>query len=619
MCGIAGIFGQRSISRQALARIAGFVRHRGPDHTGLRLYLGDFTPAQDAGPFAMFHNRLSILDLDARSHQPFEDERYSLVFNGEIYDFQSLRSELRQLGHVFRTQSDTEVLFAALKQWGAAALPRLNGMFAFAFIDRQARTVLLARDRVGIKPLYYAWMNGAFSFASEADTIIRLNGVIPAIDLTAADHYRLFQYVPGSRSIWSGIHKLLPGHVLELTLDDPAGYRVRQYWDAYEAARTARPSQDWEALVSQAVTRQLVADVPVGVFLSSGVDSSLLAAIIQKHNPDAKVGYFTVGFDDAPENDESVKAARFLDGLGVPRSSLTRLPLTSDAVRDLWQDLYQVVDEPFGDHAILLNLAIAREAAKHVTVVLSGDGGDEVFAGYDRYRAWHDHQRWRWMGLAAAWPMRLAGRWSGSRTLAVRGERDPVLQYLMLLTPGDDSVTKLRSILRQCDFANGLGGLADRRDLPRLIDMKSYLPDGMLFKVDRASMAASVEVRVPLLDNELIDAGLAEDLMQSGRPLKWPLREILKRLAPHYDLEAPKKGFSFPLQDWMRRKWSGLIQEIVHDGDRHSLGIADATILRDLESFRAGDNHVGYRLWIEANLLLWHRHKLGQLGGTVRI
>lgn len=615
MCGIGGIIGCPQVTIERLADVARQASHRGPDYTGLRIYDQAFVSVQGAGTVGIFHNRLAIIDLDARSNQPFEDERFLLVFNGEIYNFVALRIQLASFGYTFSTASDTEVLFVALKHWGAEAVGRLNGMFAFAFIDKQARTLLLARDRAGIKPLFYAWWGEAFCFASDADSVIRLGGRSPQVDLQSAALYQVLQYVPGARSIWSCVQSLLPGQFLAVGLDVPNRGKASPvtYWNAYAAAGTAVPAADLGELLRAAVGRQLVADVPVGVFLSSGVDSSLLAAIITKHFPHAKPSFYTVGFDDAPENDESARAKLFLEQLGAPSSSFARLQISSKVLGDHWQQLYKVVDQPFGDHAILLNWAIARAAAKHVKVVLSGDGADEVFAGYDRYRSWAHYQRQHSSVLIMI--MRVLAALSKRKGIAIRCERNPAVMYLLMLDTSGKSPEAMRDILSLCDFSVGLDALLLREDLPRLIDMKSYLPDAMLFKVDRASMAASIEVRVPFLDNEIIDAGLSESAFMQGRPLKWQLRELLGQLAPHYDLLAPKKGFSFPLFRWMREHWSGLLQEIIYEGDRQAVGIEDAQIFSLLRSFQAGNDNVGYALWIQANLLLWHRTKSAQLGG----
>ncbi len=615
MCGFGGIIGCPVVTIDQLADVARQVSNRGPDYTGLRIYDRAFVSVDRAGTVGIFHNRLAIIDLDARSNQPFEDERFVLVFNGEIYNFMELRNELTSLGYTFFTASDTEVLFVALKHWGAEAIGRFNGMFAFAFIDKQARTVLLARDRAGIKPLFYAWWGEALCFASDADSVIRFSGQRPQVDLQSAELYQVLQYVPGGRSIWSGIQSLLPGQFLMVDLDGTNYVRPTPvtYWNAYDEALTSQPVADLGKLLRKAVGRQLVADVPVGVFLSSGVDSSLLAAIITRHFPQAMPSFYTVGFDDSPENDESVSAKLFLEQLGAPSSSFTRLQINSKDLGDHWQQLYKVVDQPFGDHAILLNWAISRAAAKHVKVVLSGDGADEVFAGYDRYRSWAHYRRQH--GSVPMIIRRVLATLSKRKGIAIRCESNPAVMYLLMLDTSGKSPEAMRDILSLCHFSADLAPLLLREDLPRLIDMKSYLPDAMLFKVDRASMAASIEVRVPFLDNEIIDVGLSEAAFFQGRPLKWQLRELLGQLAPHYDLLAPKKGFSFPLFRWMREHWSGLLQEIIYDGDLQAVGIEEAQIFPLMKSFQAGNDNVGYALWIQANLLLWHRTKSAQFGG----
>jgi len=263
----------------------------------------------------------------------------------------------------------------------------------------------------------------------------------------------------------------------------------------------------------------------------------------------------------------------------------------------------------------LLNWAIARVAAENVKVVLSGDGADEIFAGYDRYLTWAKYRRQHSTPIASI--MRALSAFFPRKGIFIRSEQNLAIKYLLMLNPGIKSPKEMQRILSLCNFSESLNPLLLRYDLPRLIDTKSYLPDGMLFKVDRSSMAASIEVRVPFLDNEIIDIGLREAAFRQDRPLKWQLRQLLGQMAPHYDLTSPKKGFSFPLLRWMREQWLNLLQEIIYESDRQAVGIDDDQIFSMLQSFKKGNDNVGYALWIQANLLLWYRTKSAQFRGDI--
>jgi asparagine synthase (glutamine-hydrolysing) len=609
MCGFGGIIGIKQISLNEIKNIAKQVNFRGPDYTGAKIYNSMFEESQEYGVIGVFHNRLSIIDLDERSNQPFEDEKNILLFNGEIYNYIHIKNELKLFGINFKTRSDTEVLFMALKYWGAAAIPKLNGMFAFAFIDKEKRNILLARDRLGIKPLYYQISSKTFCFASEVDSIIRMEGSVPSVDYDSVSQYSILQYVPGNKSIWKDVYKVEPGTYINIEMGVGGDVKscLTKYWDAYKIAQENSDQNDLILLISNAITEQLVADVPIGVSLSSGVDSSLLAAIIHNKHKENDVKYYTIGFRDVYENDESISAKIFLDKLGVADSSFFKLELNGDEVKNLWEDLYKYVDEPFGDQAILLNWAISKEASKHVKVMLSGDGADEIFVGYERYRSWTHFNRFSNKSESM---MRIANTILKNKGLMIRSDPNLIIRYFLMLDPGFNSATEIKKIFS--DFIDQLqiSTLVNREDLPRLIDIKSYLPGAMLFKVDRASMAAGVEVRVPFLDNQIVETGLSAFSLSGEKPLKWRLKQILGELAPHYDLTSSKKGLSLPLFKWMRESWREIIHDIYEEADFDALGFDKKKCISLLKSFYAGNNAVGYYLWIQVNIMLWHRTKL---------
>jgi asparagine synthase (glutamine-hydrolysing) len=609
MCGFGGIIGSQKISLNQIKNIAKQVKFRGPDYTGVRVYSSNFEESHEVGVVGLFHNRLSIIDLEDRSNQPYEDNENILLFNGEIYNYIQLKNELKALGFCFNTKSDTEVLFTALKHWGVAAIQKLNGMFAFAFVDKKRKSVLLVRDRLGIKPLYYQISEKTICFASEVDSIIRMVGRMPTVDYYAMVQCSILQYVPGNKSIWADIYKVEPGTYLEIKIGDGGNYKysIKKYWDAYEVAKRNIGNTDLRSLITDVIGEQILADVPVGVSLSSGVDSSLLAALINIKYEKNAIKYYTVGFSDAFENDESINAKKFLDTLGVADSSFFKLALNGTDVRNLWVDLYKFVDEPFGDQAILLNWAISKEASKHVKVMLSGDGADEIFGGYERYRTWTQLNRFSNYTESI---MRITTAIFNHKGMMMRSDPNLMVRYFLMLDPGVNSANEIRNIFAEFIESLQIDELLKREDLPRLIDIKSYLPGAMLFKVDRASMAEGLEVRVPFLDNRIVETGLSSLSFSHNKPLKWRLKNILTELAPHYDLTAPKKGLSLPLFRWMREQWRSLIYEIFQEADFESLGFDKKKSISILNSFFAGNDAVGYHLWMQANIMLWYKIKV---------
>jgi asparagine synthase (glutamine-hydrolysing) len=650
MCGLAGILNASgNISREQVAAIAGKVAFRGPNSQGIRVYNKDMEPDQ-AGPTALFFNRLAIIDLDARSNQPFEDERYTLLFNGEIYNYQELKKELQNHGFIFKTSSDTEVLFYALQLWGEDALHRLNGMFAFCWLDREERAFLLGRDRVGIKPLYYRRQGSSLIFASELDSILRLSGDRPPIELAAIRQFLWTQFIPTPFTIVKGVFKLPPGHYLEGNFDQLQEQRPpepRPFWDAYEQAAgaatagatnasgatgsssaSARPSSPdpatppsdptaLEEILVDTLSRQMIADVPLGLFLSSGVDSSLLTALVARHFTGAgAVNLFTVAFTETTSSDESRDALEFVKGFNNKRLNSHTLVIDSGIIGQQLDRLYDYFDEPFGDQTSLLNWAISIKAKEFVTVALSGDGADELFWGYGRYGQWQNPSLQlpgnRSMGSPLAsllQPLLPKGYWRSSAALQL--ERDPVKRHFNLFLSPVLAQLQQQPIWEEPIWAlNGVDTIRHRDDLVALLDVKTYLADAMLHKVDRASMAASLEVRVPYLDNKVIDYALALPLSAKSNNAfrsKAILKQLLQRLAPHYAIDRPKKGFNFPLDNWLRFQWRDKVTELVNKETLAALGL-DEKIYGDIvRRYYEGDKRNCIPVWFLLNLALWYR------------
>jgi asparagine synthase (glutamine-hydrolysing) len=623
MCGFGGILNNAFPVRQRqLAAIAAVVSFRGPDDCGVRLYDQHLHASED-GNNALFFNRLAIIDLDHRSNQPFEDERYTLMFNGEIYNYQDLKKSLQQDGVFFHTSSDTEVLFQVLKKWGTRGLSQLNGMFAFCWIDRNDRKFIIARDRTGIKPLYYKQQGRSFIFGSELDSVLRLSNGLSPIRTESVHQFLWMQFIPSPHTIIQGIFKLPPGHFMEGnwdSLDRQEVPRVVSYWDAYakiaEGTADADPGQ-LENILVDSLSRQMVADVPLGLFLSSGVDSSLLAALVNKHFAVSRpFNFFTVAFNETTSSDESQDALAFIKGFNNPQLQSHTLSIDATLIGEKLERLYDYFDEPFGDPASLLNWIISIKARESVTVALSGDGADELFWGYTRYEQWK-HPSLRLLNkfnipgkLASLARPVLPGKYWRTK-LALELEPDPLRRHFTLFLP-----PVLKHLLQQPIWDDNIWALEqsarmrDREDLIAILDIKTYLADAMLHKVDRASMAASLEVRVPYLDNTVIDFAMALPFsFKSNRKFKYKaiLKELLRGLAPHYAIDRPKKGFNFPLDRWLRFDWKDLVLASVNKESVASLGLDDKIYLPMVEKYYRGDKKFTIVVWYLLNLALWNQ------------
>jgi asparagine synthase (glutamine-hydrolysing) len=604
VCGIVGLFDPTrrfapSALGEAVGRMAQALRHRGPDSTGAWI-------DREAG-LALAHRRLAIIDLSAAGQQPMlsASGRYGIVFNGEIYNFPRLRRELVSLGAQLRGHSDTEVLLAAIDRWGlAATLDRLVGMFAFALWDRHTSTLTLTRDHLGQKPLYFGRIGSTFAFASELKAFAAHPDFDPEVDRGALALFLRHEYVPSPHTIWRGIHKLPAGCMLALDLargcppgSDLPG-RIERYWCARAVAERGRESgaalsagaalERLDQLLNQAVGDCMVADVPLGAFLSGGLDSSLVVALMQRHAA-RPVKTFTIGFLEAAF-DEAEHARGVARHLGTEH---TELYLTEKEARAIIPELPEMFDEPFSDPSQIPTFHVARLARQHVTVSLSGDGGDEGFGGYGRYLVAEQVRRQAARvapGLRhaaallatalppAAWnlvldlarlqaPTGLRGQWSGDR-----------VHKLAALFRIDDPDRRYRALISSCQdpCALVIGAdepptaftdpdrrphLAEYVDRMMYYDTVAYLPDDILVKLDRASMAVSLEARVPLLDHRVVEFAWQLPLalkFQDGRG-KWLLRQLCNRYLPPELMARPKQGFAVPLEQWLRgplRDWA---------------------------------------------------------------
>ena len=624
MCGFGGILkATGQIDQSMMHRIAMKVAFRGPDNCRLSVY-DDKMQKAESGTNALFFNRLAILDLDHRSDQPFEDERYALIFNGEIYNYAELKKSLNAAGYQFRTTSDTEVLFYALQHWGEKAINRLNGMFAFCWIDKFQKQFIVARDRMGIKPLYYSTQGHRFIFASDLDSVIRLSDKPQRIDQEAVNMFLWMQFIPTPYTIMKDIFKLPPGHYIKGDLNEiesGSSVNVSTFWDAYSKEHQTEGSsatdQGLEQVLLRSLSRQLVADVPLGLFLSSGTDSSLLAAMVNKHFAREKdFHFFTISFSEDTISDESKVAGQYINGFKNPFLHHQKLNIDPVFIRNHLEDLYDFFDEPFGDHAALLNWVISRKAKEYVTVALSGDGADELFWGYKRYEQWQHpsillFDKWRVPGsLGALIKPFLGNSFLGSKA-NLEMEPDAIKRHFTLfLHPALRHLIK-DPIWRKPIWAmKGINNISCRRDLVAWLDLKTYLADAMLHKVDRASMAASLEVRVPYLDNEVVDYALSLPFRAKSNTEfsnKAIIKQLLKQLAPHYNIHRPKKGFNFPIDHWLRFKWRDLALSVLNKQSLQELGLDGKAYMKMTELYYGGESKYCIPVWYILNLVLWKR------------
>jgi len=645
MCGIAGFWdaGHRFGAEDGadiLRRMTRAIAYRGPDDEG-------YFQQAEAG-IALGHRRLSIVDLSPQGHQPMASAsgRYVMAFNGEVYNHNRLRPELQAAGASFRGHSDTEVMLAAIEHWGLeAAIARFIGMFAFALWDRETHTLTLVRDRLGIKPLYYGWVGSVFVFASELKSITAMPGFTNPVNRDALCLQLRHNYVPAPYSIYRNLHKLMPGTLLRVDkalaqhpIDAQAlTARASVYWSARQVAESGVNDRldledtaaigELDRVLRDAVALRMEADVPLGAFLSGGVDSSLVVALMQAQSA-RPVQTFSIGFHEAAY-DEARHARAVASHLGTDHHELY---VTAQDALDVIPRLPAMFDEPFSDSSQIPTYLVSRMARQHVTVSLSGDGGDELFAGYNRYflghRLWRSVERLPFplrRRLAAAlrrWP----GLWARlmqlgmpllPSSLRVKNPADKIDRLAQLLcTPSLEALyTGLVSHWEQPASlvldAHGepptaltdprrQAGLHDAVERMMFTDLVSYLPDDILAKVDRASMAVSLEARVPLLDHRVVELAWRLPMRQKIRngQGKWLLRQVLYQYVPQALIERPKMGFGVPIEHWLRGPLRDWVEALLDERRLREEGYFDPLPIRKMWADNlSGRVNEHYRLW----------------------
>lgn len=561
MCGIAGIYrfgaGSDPSDLEKVQRATGFLGHRGPDNQA----------AEQHGCVSVGHARLSIIDTSPAAHQPMQDgtERYVIVYNGELYNYKTIRKELEAKGRVFRNQSDTEVILNAYAQYGKECLHHFNGFFAFAIYDKQTQTLFAARDRMGIKPFYYSHQTEIFAFGSELKAVAELANC-RELNKKALHLYFQLTYVPAPLSMFEGVNKLLPGHFIEIS---DGKVNIEKYHDLSISSPVVEnfksAAQSIRQSLFRAVEMRLVSDVPLGTFLSGGIDSSIVTFIASQYLPNLDT--FSLGFSDAPYLDESAAAKE------VARAYGTRHHEIMVAQSDLGQHVFsmlETLDEPFADSSAMAVYILSKHTREHVKVALSGDGADELFGGYRKHRALLRSEQQTLLNTILRLSSSILPKKAGSRTgktgdllrkisKYAGGLREPLPQrYWNWLewTSADEVSSLLLNSIRDLEFEESVKAGISSNDLNSLLlsDLRLLLPNDMLTKVDRMSMAHGLEVRTPFLDHRLVEQVLALPFAQKCniKQGKLLLREAFKDDLPESVFHRPKKGFEIPVELWLR-------------------------------------------------------------------
>ena len=634
MCGIAGFISKNSFHRleASLPESLLTLSHRGPNDSGLFF--------DEKYGIGLGHRRLSVIDLSPAGRQPMvgDDGRVRIVYNGEVYNFKEIRKTLKEKGHAFRTGTDTEVVLKAYYQWGIDCLKRFRGMFALSLWDEKEECLFLARDRLGIKPLFYYYGLNNLFFASELKALMALSNFPRDLDYDAIPLFLHYQYIPAPRTVFKNTFKLLPGHFVRFC---KGCLQVKPYWTLPDCQEHARPHiqqeedalEELDRILTDAVSDRLISDVPLGGLLSGGIDSSMVVALMQKVSH-AAVKTFSIGFNE-PGFNEAPWAAKVAEHLKTDHTSFYVTPREALAVIPRLPEIY---DEPFADASAVPTFLVSQLARSRVTVALSGDGGDEQFAGYVRYWSirsiasafqriperirnplgaalaktpvsWVERCYMPWRRLL---PQRFnvanfPDKWQNLVSLMQGGDIQSLYRMTIHLWPKGMLFDLLQRDLVESQYEEIFRETEGWPVLSRLmrVDQKTYLPDAMLTKVDRASMAVGLEVRVPLLDHRVVEftSLLPDHLKYRGGKGKYLLRKLLSRYVPESLFERPKMGFGVPIERWFRGELKEMLSDYLSVSRLKREGLFDPYCVEGQlkEHFSGRTNHC-YRLWA---LLMW--------------
>ena len=624
MCGITGFIDFKGLTDQAvLHKMTGVINHRGPDDSGLEFLSGNNYQ------IGLGFKRLSIIDLSPLGHQPMFDERKEtcIIFNGEIYNYAVIREELKKEGYSFKSNSDTEVILNAYKCWGKKCVDRFVGMFAICIYDTKERKVIFIRDRAGVKPLYWYWNNGLMLFSSELKTFHEHPGFQKSINLDALADFFMYGYINSPLCIFNYTQKLAPGHLLEVDLTSES-FKLEKYWDVADYAGTNEGELDYEEvlqktenLLQSACNYRMVADVPVGIFLSGGYDSSLVAAMCQKDSA-KKIKTFTIGFNEADYN-EAPFARKVAQHIGTEH--IEYYCKYQDAL-DVIPLLPGIYDEPFGDSSAIPTYLVSKLARNEVTVALSADGGDELFGGYPRHQKALRYDR-IFSGLPdLGWLSSLLQQLPKEKNIGKYDRIDKIAEILK--DKGDIiwnyAVTSQAFTYNQADrlikdrvnrvktFYNDQhqhNMKADPLAKILLTDYKTYMSDDILVKVDRATMAVSLEGREPLIDHRLAEfiMGLPPEFKIHHGVSKRLLKDIVHKYIPKTIMDRPKMGFGIPVSSWLKHELKPLLLSVLDKQKIEKQGVLNARLVEEMVMAYLNEEKVDFqRIWFLLMFQMWY-------------
>ncbi len=616
MCGICGFATYKQIESKDLESMNATLRHRGPDDEGTYLI------NKNSRNIGLAHKRLSILDLSELGHQPMlsRDGQIAIVFNGEIYNYLEIRAELKGLGCKFVSNCDTEVIIAAYKEWGIKCLDRFDGMFAIAIYDNSKDIIFLARDRLGKKPLYYYNDDGDFVFASEIKPILKFKYFKKDIELESVYKYFAYQYIPSPLSIFKNVYKLLPGSYLEYGKDKIV---IRKYWDIVDIYCNNSNKSDMneeecldmiENTLRRSVGYRMISDVPLGAFLSGGIDSSLVVLMMAQMSR-MPVKTFSIGFNEM-DFDEARYAAKIASYIGTEHNELY---LDSREILPTIRSLPDFYDEPFADLSSVPTYLISTFAKQKVTVALSGDGGDELFCGYETYEFIKKRKSFfniPWIARRLLFPY--ISQILGKESLQKYANRDIISLHRIVMGTSDPSLLTDLLYSRDYGFNEDRFTTTYKRAYPArknvlesimLVDINTYLSDCILTKVDRASMGVSLELRCPILDYKLVELSqsIPIDLKYKNGVLKYPLKKILSRYISQELFMRPKQGFDFPFAEWLKSDLKPLVDEYINADRIKKQGIFNPdTCKAAIDLHISGKQNNAFTIWELLMFQIWY-------------
>lgn len=611
MCGLLGIVDyKKSVSTSLFNEMLNSLKHRGPDDEGIEVF------SLDSCSIFLGHRRLSIIDISSNGHQPMLYEHLAIIYNGEVYNFKDIRQDLISEGYSFDSNSDTEVILKSYHLWGIDCVERFRGMFAFAIYDSKQQEIIIFRDRAGVKPLYYSQTDNALIFSSELRPLLNYPYFNKEIDFEAVSSYLQFGYIHAPKTIFKSVQKLLPGHYLKY--DIKSKILVKEcYWninDFYEN-QVAREgiTEKLEATIIEAFNLRMIADVPVGVFLSGGIDSSLVAAIVQKYSK-MPINTFTIGFEDK-KYDESNYAKEIAKYLGTNH---TEIICNKEDALAIITKLPKIFDEPFADSSAIPTVLVSELAKKQVSVVLSGDGGDELFCGYPSYVLMEKRferlskvpfrKTLKTISNTFPTPVFIQNRFNGklyNRFIKVKNmlDHDDIVNTFKVAN-SVFSKDEIKCLIRaEYFFSKDIPATTSNLEKMMISDFKGYLPDDLMVKIDRSTMSASLEGREPLLDHKIIE--FAASLPVSYKKNKEILKSILSHYIPEELFLRKKQGFGIPINDWLREDLKYLLDKYLGESLIKKYNIFDYDyISKLLEAFYVGKNDDN-KVWVLLMFQMW--------------